>query len=290
VPRFRLERGPVPLHHQVYLDLRGSLDAGEWKPGDRLPAERELAAHYGCSLITVRRALDELTREKRLQRARGRGTFVLAPRIERDFHAPMGFNEEMRGRGLRPETRVVTARTEAASESVAEALRIVPGAPVHFLERLRLASGEPLLLEAVHLPVQRFPDLLAADLEQRSLWDLLADRYATPVARTREALEPVRLGAREARLLGLEAGALALLVEGIATTETGLPVELARTLVRVDRTRYYVERVIVRAAGAAAREPEVPAAATGGGEARQQRGRGGRRSIAARRAPVPRAR
>ena len=55
--RFQLDSGPIPLHHQVYLDLRAALEAGEWRPGDRLPPERELAARYGCSLITVRRAL-----------------------------------------------------------------------------------------------------------------------------------------------------------------------------------------------------------------------------------------
>ena len=52
--RYRLELGPIPLHHQVYLDLKAALDAGEWAAGDRLPTERDLAGRYGCSLITVR--------------------------------------------------------------------------------------------------------------------------------------------------------------------------------------------------------------------------------------------
>src|SRR5262245_43105692 len=112
--RFRLEMGPVPLHHQVYLDLRGALDGGEWAVGDRLPPERELAARYGCSLITVRRALDELTRESRLSRTRGRGTFVLAQRLDRDIAGALTFTEEMRERGLAPETRLLAARPEAA--------------------------------------------------------------------------------------------------------------------------------------------------------------------------------
>ena len=72
--RYQLEQSPVPLHHQVYLDLRSALDNGEeWKAGDRLPPERELAERYGCSLITVRRALSELAREQRIERTRGRG-------------------------------------------------------------------------------------------------------------------------------------------------------------------------------------------------------------------------
>lgn len=244
--RYQLELGPVPLHHQVYLDLRGALDAGEWQPGERVPPERELAARYGCSLITVRRALDELSRERRLNRARGRGTFVLPPVIERNFQGSLSFADEMRRLGREPETRLVAARPEPATETVAAALRLVPGTPTVYLERLRLASGTPMLLEMVHLPAARFPGLLAADLEHQSLYDLLATRYGTPVVRAHETLEPVLVPAREARILGLRPRSLALLVEGTAFTLDGTPVELGRTYVRGDLTRYYVERVVVR--------------------------------------------
>ena len=185
--RFRLELGPVPLHHQVYLDLRSALDNGEWRPGDLLPPERQLAERYGCSLITVRRALTELTRESRIQRTRGRGTTVLPPRIERDFGGTLSFTEEMESRGLDPETRLVAARPESAGEVVAGALRIEPGSPTLYLERLRVAGGEPLLLEQVHLPAERFPGLLASDLERGSLYDLLSSRYGTRIVRAREA-------------------------------------------------------------------------------------------------------
>lgn len=252
--RYRLELGPVPLHHQVYLDLKSAIDGGELRPGDRLPPERELAQRYGCSLITIRRALDELSREGRLQRHQGRGTFVLPPRLERDIAGSMSFTEEMQRRGLDPETKLLAARPEAASESVAAALHLEIGSPTLYLERLRLAGGEPLLLEMVHLPAERFPGLLASDLEHNSLYDVLTERYGTPVVRAREALEPVVLPAREARLLGLEPRSLALLVEGVAFTGDDTPVEFGRTYVRGDRTRYYVERVHVRSGMSRARE------------------------------------
>ncbi len=99
------------------------------------------------------------------------------------------------------ETRVIAARAEAAGEAVAAALQLQPGAPTLYLERLRLASGEPLLLEMVHLPAERFPGLLASDLEHGSLYELLTRRYGTEIAAARETLEPVLLKAREARLL-----------------------------------------------------------------------------------------
>ena len=244
--RFRLELGPVTLHHQVYLDLRRSLDAGRWRPGDRLPTERELAAHYGCSLITVRRALGELVREGRIERTRGRGTHVLRPRIERDFAEALSFTAEMQRRGLDPETRLIVARPESAGERVAEALGLGPGSPTLYLERLRVAGGEPILLEQVHLPAERFPGLLASDLEHESLYDLLQRRYDTRIVRAREALEPVLLRAREAALLDQPRRTPALLIEGLASTADDRPVEFSRTYVRGDRTRYFIERIVVR--------------------------------------------
>jgi GntR family transcriptional regulator len=243
---FLLRPGPVPLHHQVYLDLRSALDEGKYKPGDRLPTERDLARHYGCSLITIRRALSELSREQRIERTQGRGTYVLQQRIDRDLADTNSFSQEMKRLGLTAETRIVVARSEPAGESVAAALKLQPGAPTLYLERLRLASGEPMLLELVHLPAERFPGLLATDLEHGSLYELLSRRYRTEIAVTRETLEPVLLRAREARLLAQKPRSAALLVEGIASTSNGIPVELSRTFVRGDRTRYYIERVVVR--------------------------------------------
>ncbi len=244
--RFRLELGPVPLHHQVYLDLVSALDADEWRPGDRLPAERELAERYGCSLITVRRALTELAREQRIERTRGRGTFVLHPRLDLNFGGNRSFTDEMQTRGLDPTTRLIAARPESAGEAVAAGLEVELGSPTLYVERVRLAGGEPLLLEQVHLPAERFPGLLASDLEHNSLYDLIVERYSTPIVRAREALEPVLLRTREARLLDQAPGRPALLVEGVAYAADGRPVEFARSYVRGDRTRYYVERVVVR--------------------------------------------
>lgn len=258
--RFRLESGPIPLHHQVYLDLRSALDAGEWKSGDRLPTERELAERYGCSLITVRHALGELAREQRIERTRGRGTFALPPRIDRDFAAGLSFAEEMAGRGLKPATRLIASRIEPAGEAVAAELELKPGTPVVYLERLRLAGGEPLLLEQARLPADRFGDLLVLDVERNSLYDLLADRFGTRVVRAREAVEPVLIKTREARILDVRPRTPTLVVEGVAFSADDTPIEFARSYVRSDRTRYYLERTVMRSRWIRTLEPAVPAA------------------------------
>ncbi|HYM82646.1 MAG TPA: GntR family transcriptional regulator, partial [Candidatus Dormibacteraeota bacterium] len=213
---FRLERGPVPLHHQVYLDLAGALARNEWARGEQLPTERELAGRYGCSLITVRRALDELTREGRLERTRGRGTFVTDPPITRDISAPAGFAEEMRALGYEPYSEVVAAREEPAPPTTAKALRIEPGARVVYLERVRGADGVPILLEQVRLPAGLVPGLLDRDFRrEESLWSMLRAEYGLPVLRRQEILAAIMPTAREARLLGLRARRPAVEFEGV---------------------------------------------------------------------------
>ena len=236
-----LRRGPIPLHHQVYLELRAALDGGRWGAGDRLPTERELAESFGCSLITVRRALDELRRERRIERTPGRGTFVTAPRLERDLTALTSFTNEMRERGLDPETRVVAMATAKAGPEVADALAIAPGAETFVVERLRSVDGKPLLLEQVHLPTSRFPDLTGADLERGSLYELLAERYGAQPVRGQETIEPILPSAREAELLGQSARRPALLIELVAYASDDTPVEYCRALVRGDRARYRVD-------------------------------------------------
>jgi GntR family transcriptional regulator len=164
--------------------------------------------------------------------------------------------EEMRRRGVEAETRLITARSEVATETVATALELKPGSETLYVERLRVAGGNPLLLEMVHLPAERFPGLLASDLEHGSLYALLTERYETSVTRAREAVEPALLPAREARLLGVAPRTLALLVESTAFTTHGTPVEFGRTYIRGDRTRYFVDRVVVRSGTSRVREPE----------------------------------
>lgn len=238
---FRLERGPVPLHHQVYLDLSSALAEGEWMPGDRLPTERELAGRYRCSLITVRRALDELSREGRLERSRGRGTFVSSPPIVRDLAGQVGFADEVRALGYEPYAVVVTSQAEASSPTVAAALGIDSGAVVWYLERIRGADQLPLLLEQVRLPVARLPGLFDHDFGVESLWDVLTNDYRLPIGKHQEVLSAVVPSAREARLLGLRNRRPTIQFEGVAFTTGGEAIEIGRTLVSPERARYFVE-------------------------------------------------
>jgi GntR family transcriptional regulator len=180
----------------------------------------------------------------------------------------------MQRRGLDPATRLVTGRIEPAGDTVAGTLGIAADAPVIYLERVRLGGGEPLILEQARLPAERFPGLLAFDLERRSLYDILSERYATRIVRARESVEPVVLRSREAGLLDLPTRSLALRIDGIAFAADGAPVETARSFVRGDRTRYYLERDVVRAHWLSNAEP-MRAAVAGVGRREPAPGAGG---------------
>lgn len=241
-----LVRGLVPLHHQLYAALRAALELGHWPSGSQLPTEKQLGEQYGCSLITVRRALDELARERRIVRVRGKGTFAKPAPVDRELTALTSFTDEMASRGLAAHTDLLAAALRPASPAVAEKLRLAPGSPVYRLERLRHAGGEPLLLEDVQLPAAPFPGLLEADLSTGSLYDLLGARYGVELTRGEESLEPAMPRAREAELLQQSRRAPVLLLELVSYTVGDVPIEYCRTVVRGDRARYRFDANRVR--------------------------------------------
>ena len=183
---FQLDPGPVPLHHQVYLDLRASLDAGEWRSGDQLPTERELAERYGCSLITVRRALGELAREARIERTRGRGH--VRDRARRSGWTSAGtlsFAEEMIDQGHDPETRLVASRGRVGrrrrrgrARDRARRADAVRRAPPARRRRTAPPGAGPPAGRSVSGAAERGP-------RAGSLYDLLAGRYGTRSPRPR---------------------------------------------------------------------------------------------------------
>jgi GntR family transcriptional regulator len=240
-PATPLLRGLVPLHHQVYAALSNALDLGDWPPGERMPTERVLAETFGCSLITVRRALDELVRERRIVRTRGLGTFARSAPVDRELTELTSFTDEMNARGLDPRTVLISSGLTEASPAAAEALRIHAGAAVYRIERVRHAGSQPLLLEEVQLPAHLFPGLLESDFVNRSLYDILAVNYGVELTRGEETVEPALPTAREASKLDQDRRQPVLLLQLVSYTEGDVPIEYCRSVVRGDRARYHLE-------------------------------------------------
>lgn len=207
----------------------------ELHAGDALESERELVHQLGVSRVTVRQAIGDLVEAGLLERTQGKGTFVTGPRVNSRLHL-MSFSREMRSRGLKPRTRVLSATEEAASEEVASHLQISPGGPVVRLERLRTADGTPMAHEVGWYPSAQFPGLLEHDLT--AVYDLMVDHYGVDATHGEQNVSAEAADADSARVLGIARRA-PLLVQERLTFAGKRPVEYSLSRYRADRYRIH---------------------------------------------------
>lgn len=241
-PPPKIARGNgATVHTQIEDWLSGAIAAGRFSPGDRLPAEQDLAGWFGVSRMTLRHALGELARRGLVIRSvgRGGGTFVAEPKLEWDLTTLAGFSQQLRRHGVTPGARVLAASGHPAGPATAAALEISEDDRVYGVRRIRLADGRPVALAHSWFPAALFPGMLECRLDG-SLYELLEAGYGQRPHRARERLEPVAASAREAEALGTGEGAPLMLVERTAYSRSGQPLEFARDLFRGDRTRIVV--------------------------------------------------
>lgn len=239
----RGRRPRVPLYLQLKEAIWEQIEAGRLTPGDPLPSERELSVKYGISRMTCRQAIGELVAEGVLYRQRGKGTFVANPKISQGLLALTGFTEDMTARGLTPGAILLDVRETPATPRVVDMLDLQIDRTVVQIERLRTANGQPMALEACHLPARLCPGLADAAGLTGSLYRLLKEEYGFELARARESLEAVLASRTEAVRLGVKPGAPLLLIERISYDRAGRPVEYVRSLYRGDRYRFNAELI-----------------------------------------------
>src|SRR5918995_7203699 len=219
-------------------EILGMLD--DLQVGDALPSERRLATDLGVSRPTLRAAIEELVREGLLLRRHGSGTYVAEPKIALPL-TMTSFSEDMRQRGMRPGSHILSFEEQSAGAKLGARLRVSPADPVWAIRRLRLADGETMAIEFLHVPQRIAPELTQRDLEGQSFYDLLAQRYATVVVSGTQTIEPTVTNDEEAEVLGVPVHAPAFLFERTSTSERGEVVEFVRSIYRGDRYRLVTE-------------------------------------------------
>lgn len=204
-------KAPIPLYRQLASELEDGIHSGKLAIGDRIPSEHELSAQHGIGRPTVRQATDFLVRRGLLERRRGSGTFVLAPRPEVDLFTLGGTIAAFEGARLELKTSVVEpVRYVEALGTDAGPLAHVPGFSYCRLGRL---DQHPVLLERMVLSAAVFEGFEKLPVESESLSRLVDRHYHRRPIGGHQTLRTLSLSAREAQLLKVKPGHPALLVE-----------------------------------------------------------------------------
>ena len=207
----------IPVYLRVKANIQEKIHDGTYRKDMRLPSENTLSAEWGISRMTVRRALDELTREGVLYRTRGSGTFVAANRFSQcDV---MNFSEMVKMRGSVPETEVLE-KVFVCEDDIALAMHLPRNTVFYTVKRLRKADGEPVGIEQVFLPLQfcERPDRLELS---GSLYEGLKKLYGWSVARQDIAITAQRPTREEKEMLKLGKGEAVMRTEGVSLDSEG---------------------------------------------------------------------
>lgn len=231
----------LPLYHQLYEILRGSIVNGEWRPGDMIPPESELIEQHQVSRTTVRQVLDMLVSEGLIEREQGRGTFVAQPTVEQGLMRIVNFTKDMRLRGCEPSSKVLYSNLIPAPQELAEMLGIEPGEELARLERLRLADGTPMSVEQSNLIHHYCPGVLDGDYESHSLRETLENDHGIRLVRAKQMIRAILASPELADTLGIKPRSALLFIERISFSQENAPVEFLRIHYRADRYVLYNE-------------------------------------------------
>jgi len=207
--------------------------------GTAIPSERQLSADLGVSRLTLRAALDDLAREGYLVRRRGSGTYVQHPKIAQEL-TMTSFSEDMRRRGMTPGSRTLSLEKEPAGARLGRLLNVSPSEQILVIKRLRLADGETMAIETLHLPESLVPGLQPKDLTG-SFYELYEQRYGIVIVRGTQAIEPTVTDGAESDALGVPLHSPAFLFERTSYDRAGRTVEFVQSVYRGDRYRIVTE-------------------------------------------------
>jgi len=231
-----------PLYEQIKILLTQSLVSGEWKPGEAIPSELELASRFRVSQGTVRKAIDELAAENIVVRRQGKGTFVAShaePSYQYRFLRVMPDS----GEKLHPQNLFFGLERGKATAEVAHALGLKPGANVLSFKRVMSFAGRPMILDEIVVPPNEFPGLTLAELEEYggSVYSFYESVFGVRMIRAEERVRAVAADSLASAHLKVEKGTPLLCVDRIAFTYGDKPVEWRRGLCVTDGLSYFNE-------------------------------------------------
>lgn len=234
---------PVPLYHQIHLDLRQMIQQGLIPPGGMLPPEMEICQAYSVGRQTVRQAIARLVDEDLVERFAGRGTFVRSQPAHTQFFLDRSFTQQMRELRRVPHSRVLSLQRESVDSKSLPTLQGYDGAPCLTLERLRLGDAEPVCHQVSTILIEQCPGIEEQDFADRSLYEVLT-QYNLTIQRIDHVVRAVAADEYRAELLDVEEGTPLLFVGTTAYLNDEKIIEYSASYYRADRYEYSTTQML----------------------------------------------
>ncbi|WP_310260966.1 GntR family transcriptional regulator [Fictibacillus barbaricus] len=230
---------PVPLYYQIEEAIKLKIDKGEWESGSMISSEREFAENYEVSRMTVRQAINNLVNDGYLTRRKGKGTFVSGKKIEQKLLGLTSFTEDMKARGYKPASKLVSFQTIQANHQIAKVLEISHNNEIYEIKRVRLANDVPMAIETTFVPAQLI-HLQESHIQDGSLYSQVEQAgfhidYAT------QSLEASIAREKESEILEIAKGAPVLLIQRQTYLTNGKPLEVVHSVYRGDRYKFMID-------------------------------------------------
>jgi GntR family transcriptional regulator len=229
-----------PLYQQIKALIMRGLQGGEWKPGEAIPSELDMAARFRVSQGTVRKAIDELAAENLLVRRQGKGTFVSTHAEEQVQYRFLRLQSEEGGAAQPMQRHFLDCRRARASADVARMLELRAGDTAVQIRRTLSSRDRPVVLDDIWLPGALFKGLTAERLSEYRgpLYGLFEAEFGVRMIRAEEKIRAVSADAGSADLLKVPVGAPLLSVEQLSRTYGDKPVEWRRGLYNTENFHY----------------------------------------------------
>ncbi len=233
----------TPMYLRIAEAMAALLKSGAYPAGFSLPPERVLCERYGVSRMTLRQAMSILEREGLIESHRGRGTFVAPNRLQKQEQELRSFTEEIVARGGKSDSRIISFEVIAPPPSAKEFFSLVEGSKVYEISRLRYKDSTPLAVETAMIPQKICPWLERFDLAKNSLYRIIEESYGLRLQTGVEEISAELPSSTDRKLLCVPKKAAVLVINRKTFTDTGIPLELTRSVYRGDIYRAVVHSV-----------------------------------------------
>ncbi len=230
-----------PMYIKIHNKIKRAIEDKKYTVGERIPAERQLAARFNVSRMTLRQAIKTLEDEGILERRLGSGTYVASQKVQEKMSGVMSFTQITRANGQVPSSKLISYRVTKPSLSEKEKLKLEDTDDVLRMERIRFADEVPICYEVVAIPAELIKDFSKSDISS-SLYQTLEKKGGYQISSVTENIGAAVASENDARLLSIRKGEALVTRRQVTLLNHEIPFEYTRASYVADRFEFTFEK------------------------------------------------